>query len=67
MNNNSFKDLEDLYIKERGSASDKTRQNIGSNINLFGFISNMIDLYIPKAGEVIKSFGTFSNMENDKK
>lgn len=61
MGNNSFKDLEELYIKDRGNTSDQTKKNIGSNINLFNLISNMIDLYIPKAGDVIKSFGSFPN------
>lgn len=60
MNKNSFKDLENLYIKERENSGDQTKLNITANINLFGFMSSLIDLYIPKAGNVLKSFGTYS-------
>jgi hypothetical protein len=65
MNNNGFKELEELYIKERGNAGEQTKHNIGSNINLFGFVSNIIDLYIPKAGDVIKSISSFSSKRDD--
>jgi hypothetical protein len=60
MDKNSFKELESLYIKDRGTGSKETLQKIESNIHLFGFISNIIDLYLPKAGNVIQSLGSFN-------
>ena len=64
---NSFKDLEKLYITERENAGDKTKHNIGSNINLFGFVSNVLELYIPKVGDVIKSLSSFQTESVNKK
>jgi hypothetical protein len=60
MDKNSFKELESLYIKDRGTGSQETLQKIESNIHLFGFVSNIIDLYLPKAGSVIQSLGSFN-------
>lgn len=60
MYNNSFKELESLYIKDRGTGSQETREKIESNIHLLGFIGNILDLYLPKAGNVIQSLGSFN-------
>ncbi len=67
MNKNSFKELEELQILERGKGSSITKKNINANINLFGFISELIQLYLPKAGSVIKSFDLTTPGQNDKK
>lgn len=58
MEKNSFKELEALYIKERGDGQEQTRQKIESNIQLLGFISNVLDLYVPKAGSVIQTLSS---------
>jgi hypothetical protein len=57
MGKNSFKELEKLYIAERRKDSEETRNKLESNIRLFSFISNLVDVYLPKAGKVITSFG----------
>jgi hypothetical protein len=66
MSKNNFKDLEDLYAKDRSNASDITKKKINANINLFGFIGNLIDLYIPKVGGILSSFDN-SLSKSDKK
>ncbi|MFZ1749035.1 MAG: hypothetical protein WAU01_02535 [Saprospiraceae bacterium] len=55
MSKNSFKELEALHIKERGDHSEQIKSNIGDNISLFGFISNLIEVYIPRVGHVIQA------------
>ncbi|MFN8338685.1 MAG: hypothetical protein U0T36_06665 [Saprospiraceae bacterium] len=67
MNKNSFKELEALQIKERGNGSSITKKNISANINLFGFISELIQLYLPNAGSVLKSFDLTIPSQDDKK
>ncbi len=67
MEKNSFKELEELYIMERGNGSEVTKDKIEANIHLFGFISNLIDVYLPKAGNVIQSLGSFNKSTRDKK
>lgn len=67
MEKNSFKELEELYIKERGNDGSEIRQNLGSNIQLFSLISNLIDLYLPKAGGVIQSLASFTNSGKSRK
>lgn len=57
MDKNSFKELEILNIKKRKDNGDEVKKNLGANIHLFNFVSNLIDLYIPKVGNVIQSFG----------
>ena len=63
MKKNSFKELESLYIQGRSTGAQETRQKI-SNIHLFGFISNILDVYLPKAGNVIQSLGSFKTEKN---
>lgn len=67
MSRNSFKELEELEIQDRGNGSSVTKKNINANINLFGFISELIQLYLPKAGSVIKSFDLTTPGHYDKK
>lgn len=67
MGQNNFKELEKILVESRSKNSDKTKQNINSNINFFGFVSNIIDLYLPKLGNVLTSFDSSSdNIENKK-
>ncbi len=56
MAKNNFKELEKLLIENRGNNSNKIKNNINSNINLFSFVSNLVELYIPKMGKVFTSF-----------
>ena len=67
MGQNNFKELEKILVESRSKNSDKTKQNINSNINFFGFVSNIIDLYLPKLGNVLTSFDSSSeNIKNKK-
>lgn len=59
MEKNSFKEMEAQYINERGDGSKETFQKIESNINLFAFVSNILELYLPKAGNVIQALSSF--------
>lgn len=63
---NSFKELEKMYINDRGKGSVETRHKIESNIHLFGFISDLIDVYLPKAVNVIQVLGTFNSSVKNK-
>ena len=64
MKKNSFKELETLYIQGRSTGAQETRQKIESKIHLFGFIDNILDLYLHKAGNVIQSLGSFNTVKN---
>ncbi len=52
---NNFKELEDKIISERGSGDEETKKKVNANIGFFGFISTLLELYLPKVGEVLKS------------
>lgn len=67
MGQNNFKELEKILVESRSKNSDKTKQNINSNINFFGFVSNIIDLYLPKLGNVLTSFDSSSDSIKNKK
>jgi|JI10StandDraft_1071094.scaffolds.fasta_scaffold24132_2 hypothetical protein len=67
MGQNNFKELEKILVESRSKNSDKTKQNINSNINFFGFVSNIIDLYLPKLGNVLTSFDSSSDNIKNKK
>ena len=67
MGQNNFKELEKILTENRDKNSDKIKSNINSNINFFGFVSNLIDLYIPKMGKVFTSFDNSNeNTKNQK-
>ncbi len=67
MGQNNFKELEKILVESRSKNSDKTKQNINSNINFFGFVSNIFDLYLPKLGNVLTSFDSSSDSIKNKK
>jgi len=67
MGQNNFKELEKILVESRSKNSDKTKQNINSNISFFGFVSNIIDLYLPKLGNVLTSFDSSSDNIKNKK
>ena len=52
---NNFKELQNQIIEERGSGDELTKKKVSSNIGFFNFISTLIDLYLPKVGDVLKS------------
>ena len=54
--NNNFKELEKLNIEGRLRSKDETKKKINANIHFFGFVSSIIDVYLPKVGGVIKAF-----------
>ncbi len=68
MSRNSFKDLEKINIQGRANnGAEMHKKNIRANINLFSFVSNIIELYIPRAGGVIKYFDPSSPDNIDKR
>lgn len=69
MSKNSFKELEELYTKDRNNTSIETKKKINANINLFGLVSNLIELYIPKVGSIIGALdnGPSQSDKNNKK
>jgi len=64
MGQNNFKELEKILIEGRQDTNDTVKKNINSNINLFSFVSNLIDLYIPKMGKVFTSFDNSKEKKN---
>ncbi len=67
MGQNNFKELEKILTENMENNSANTKQNINSNINFFGFVSNIVDLYIPKMGQVFTSFDISSEKIKNKK
>lgn len=58
---NVFKEYEDILIRQR--MENSTQENVKSNINTFGFIGNLLDLYLPKVGSVIVSINGQSSQK----
>jgi hypothetical protein len=52
---NNFKELEKLTIQNRVRSQEETKQKINSNIHFFGFVSTILDLYVPQIGKVISA------------
>ncbi|KXK39000.1 MAG: hypothetical protein J5I52_10055 [Saprospiraceae bacterium] len=69
MEYNNFKMLDDLNISERApSGKEKTKTNIQTNLEFLNLLGNILDVYVPRAGEVILSFGqTDAVKSQDKK
>lgn len=51
----NFKDLEKLIISERGNGSEVTKKHLNDNFNTISLLTNLFDLYIPKAAKVLQS------------
>ncbi len=58
---NNFKELEKLAIQNRLRPQEETKKKINANIHFFGFVSSILDVYLPKIGSVIMSFQTPDN------
>jgi hypothetical protein len=61
---NNFKELESQIIEERGSGDEDTKSKVNSNIVFINFISTLIDLYLPKVGDVLKSMAGENDAPN---
>jgi len=63
---NSFKELEALYIQQRGPGAEDTKNKIEANMKFFGFVCDVLELYIPKVGNVIQSLSAFGSKNKSK-
>lgn len=52
---NNFKKLEQFYIAQRQDKGQETKANVMSQKAVFGFISNVVDLFLPKVISVISN------------
>ncbi len=48
MRKNNFKELEKQRMEEAGNALDKIKSNVNSNLGVFHFIGEMIELFLPR-------------------
>ncbi len=48
MRKNNFKELEKERMEEAGSALHKIKSNVNSNLGVFQFIGEMIELFLPR-------------------
>jgi hypothetical protein len=53
---NNFKELERMHIQGRIRPQEETKRKINANIHFFGFVGSIVDVYLPKVGEVITAF-----------
>ena len=56
MDKNSFKELENLIIDNRGESGNITKKNIQSNIQFFELIGNLVELYVPNVPKILQCF-----------
>jgi len=56
MSKNSFKELELLEIKNKKINSKLIKTNLNENVKTFGFMANIIELYIPTLKDIFFSF-----------
>jgi hypothetical protein len=67
MSPNSFKELDRINIENRKTNGDNIKSNLNSNIKLFSFVSDILEIYLPKVGEVFTSMVIDSSKSNTKK
>lgn len=64
----SFKEYMDRLIQQR--LKNDTKNNVNQNIKTFSLISSMLELYIPRVGDIFTSIGSkpsiHENIKNDK-
>ena len=64
----SFKEYMDRLIQQR--LKNDTKNNVTQNIKTFSLISSMLELYIPRVGDIFASIGSNptinENLKNDK-
>lgn len=53
MSNNNFKELEEQELKDIEFDSVGVQNKINSSVNIFRFVTDMIELYIPKVVDTV--------------
>jgi hypothetical protein len=66
MRKNSFKELEELELKEVSMRTDNIRNGINSDIGMMKYVSSVIELYFPKILDlfVVLAGGNISDNSN---
>jgi hypothetical protein len=64
---NNFKELEKRTIEGRVRSQEETKKKINSNIQFFGFVSSILDVYVPKVGSVLTAFNSSEDQKNKRK
>ena len=68
MRKNSFKELEEIELKEVSMRSDNIRNGIASDIGMMRYVTSVIDLYFPKIMDLFVSLaGGSPSDDNDKR
>lgn len=55
MRKNSFKELEELELKDISMRSENIRNGIASDIGIMRYVSSILDLYFPKIMDLFVS------------
>lgn len=66
MTRNNFKELEELLSKDKEFTLQKVQNNLVGTRNLFGFLGDIIELFIPKIMDVIINLSGGDMTENSK-
>ena len=66
MRKNSFKELEEIELKEVSMRSENIRNGISSDIGMMRYVTSVIDLYFPKILDLFVSLAGGSPSDADK-
>jgi hypothetical protein len=64
MTRNNFKELEELLSKDKEFTLQKVQNNLVATRNLFGFLGDIIELFLPKIMDVIINLSGGNVKEN---
>ena len=68
MNNNNFDQLNEMIISERGGVPARIKDNITQNRRIFGFMGDILDLFLPRLLQMlIVVLGGSSSSHNKRK
>ena len=65
MRKNSFKELEEIELKEVSMRSDNIRNGIASDIGMMRYVSSVLELYFPKILDLFVSLAGGNPSDND--
>jgi hypothetical protein len=65
MSKNSFKELEEIELKEVSMRSENIRNGIASDIGMMRYVTSVIELYFPKILDLFVSMAGGSPSDDD--
>ena len=65
MSRNNFEELEELLTKDRNQSLEKVQNNLLGTRNVFGFLGDLIELFIPRIMDVFVQITSTDQSDSD--